>query len=169
VIAGIDSMVLIYAGKVPRNQSALSRKDAELSVRAKILLRELSDKKATIVLPTIAIAELLVPVPSGQKSQLLSELQKVFACRPFDLPATAIAADLWSRYKQLPQDQQYESRDILKSDAMIVATAKAAGATVFYSHDGRCRKMASLVMVSRDLPKKGTTLFVENEVRNEES
>ncbi len=171
MIVGIDSMILIYAGKVPRKQSPLSKKDAELSIRAKILLRELAElkEKMTIILPAIAVAELLVPVPSGQKSQLLAELQRVFVCRPFDLPATVIASELWSRYKELPQDQQYENRDTLKSDAMIVATAKAGGATDFYSHDARCRKMASLVMVSHDLPKKGSTLFVEGEVRRGES
>jgi hypothetical protein len=37
---------------------------------------------------------------------------------------------------------------------MIVASAKAAGATRFYSHDTECRALASLIMTSYDLPTK---------------
>ena len=35
-------------------------------------------------------------------------------------------------------------RDVLKADAMILATAKAAGATKFYTNDDKCRKLAIL-------------------------
>ena len=41
---------------------------------------------------------------------------------------------------------------------MIVASAKAAGATEFYSHDQKCRNLAGLVMTARDLPTGDKTL-----------
>lgn len=36
---------------------------------------------------------------------------------------------------------------------MIIAAAKASQATVFYSHDKKCRNLASLIMTAKDLPK----------------
>jgi predicted nucleic acid-binding protein len=109
-------------------------------------------KKNTILLPTVAISELLVPVSKSQMGALVAVLQKKFVCPPFDLQAACIAADLYSQHKKLPQDQQYDERHILRADAMIVASVLAAGATVFYSHDSRCRTLAGLVMTARDLP-----------------
>jgi hypothetical protein len=53
-------MILVYAGIVPSKNS--DPQLAELRVRATQLLDRLSQEEATIILPTIAIAELLVPV-----------------------------------------------------------------------------------------------------------
>ena len=35
---------------------------------------------------------------------------------------------------------------------MIVASARAGGATEFYSHDHKCRALAKLLMTAHDLP-----------------
>jgi hypothetical protein len=41
----------------------------------------------------------------------------------------------------------------MKADVMAVATVKVHGATVFYSHDVLCRKVAERAgMAARDLP-----------------
>ena len=46
---------------------------------------------------------------------------------------------------------------------------KAAGATEFYSHDARCRKLAeALNMKSHDLPKRHPNMFVDSEIRKHE-
>ena len=149
-MVGIDSMVLVYAGLVPRK----SRKPfpQELTVRAKVLLHMHQDD--TIVLPTIAVSEVLVPVPTSHKGALVATLSGRFVCPSFDLPAAAIAAELWSQHKNLPKDFQYSSRHVLRSDAMIVASVKSAGATEFFSHDRKCRALANLVMTAQDLPKR---------------
>lgn len=151
-MVGIDSMVLVYAGLVPRKSANAPKPPQELIVRAKVLLH--MHGKGTIVLPTVAVSEILVPVPTSQKGALVAALSKKFVCPPFDLPAAAIAAELWSQHKSLPKDLQYGSRHVLRADAMIVASAKAAGATEFFSHDRKCRALADLVMTARDLPKR---------------
>jgi len=52
---------------------------------------------------------------------------------------------------------------------MIIASAKAAGATEFYTSDQRCRKLAGLVMVGKDLPKRDPDdMFLENDIRRGE-
>ena len=83
-----------------------------------------------------------------------------------DLEAAAIAADLWSRHKEAPKDQQYGRRQVLRADAMIVASVCAAGATEFYSHDRRCRALASLLMAARDLPTDDPEdMFLKDDIR----
>ncbi len=168
---GIDAMVLVYAGIVPSKSDANSEQIVELSVRAKVLLHQLVRDKATIIVPTVAISELLVPVPSSDVGSLLAALTNQFVCPTFDLPAAAIAADLWSRHKKLPKESQYKARHVLRADAMIVASARSAGATVFYSNDKQCRALASLIMTARGLPEKPSTLedvFIEGDIRRGE-
>ena len=134
---GIDSMILIYAGLVPRKASCESEELGNLSLLSRALLH--TKEKDGIVLPTVALSEILVPVPAEQRGTLVAAISGRFVCASFDLPAAAIAADLWSKHKGLPNDSQYDSRHVLKADTMIVATAKAAGATDFYSCDKKCR------------------------------
>jgi hypothetical protein len=166
VSVGIDSMVLIYAGYVASKAGPRSPEFEDLSVRAKLLLHQLTRQKATIVLPTVAISELLVPVPKAQKGALIARFTKMFVCPPFDLEAAAIAADLWLRHKEAPKDQQYGRRQVLRADAMIVASVCAAGATEFYSHDRRCRALASLLMAARDLPTDDPEdMFLKDDIR----
>lgn len=157
MIVGIDSMVLIYANLVPQKTGQKSgltaeqlQKKKELSTRAKLLLHMLRDE--TIILPTIAIAELLVPVPAAKKSVLISTLNKRFLCAGFDLHAAAIASDIWAYYKTLPADQKYDDRNVLKADIFILAAVKAAGGKELYTHDAKFRNLASNFIVVKDLP-----------------
>ncbi len=161
---GIDSMVLVYAGVVPRKSGKLSKKLEELRVRSTLLLHMHS--KDIIVLPTIAISELLVPVPTAQKGVLISQLSSRFLCPPFDMSAATIAAEVWSQHKKLPSDLQYTNRHILRADAMIVASAKSAGATEFYSNDKKCRALADLVMTGCELPTRDPNdMWLANDIR----
>ncbi len=150
--AGIDSMVLVYAGIVPANPCNASKDFDDLRARSKLLLYQLGREESPILLPTVAISELLVPVRKAEKGALIAALTEKFLCPIFDVRAAAVAADLWSEHKKLPQDQQYKSRHVLRADAMIVASASAAGATDFYSHDRKCRTLAGLLMNAHDLP-----------------
>jgi hypothetical protein len=167
---GIDSMILVYAGLVPANPDTKPEDFDELQVRSKLLLHKLAKSKTTIFLPTIAVSELLVPVPSAQKGLLIASLEAKFVCPPFDLPAAAIAADLHSQHASLPQDLKYTERRVLKADTMIVASARAAGATDFYSHDKRCRALANLIMKGHDLPTNDPEdMFLEGDIRRGEA
>jgi hypothetical protein len=152
-------MTLIYAGVVPSKPGTSPQ--ADLKRRATILLEKFED--STIVLATISVAELLVPVPVHQKGPLTLKLNAHFHVYPFDLKAATIASDLWAAYKTQSNGNKvkYADRNVLKADMMIVASAKAAGATDFYSHDKECRKLAGLIMDSHDLPKQSEKLFSE--------
>ena len=100
-VVGIDSMVVIWAGFVPEVNTdgwppEKIEKRAEMKRRATILLRYLSRKKWHVVLPAIAIAELLVKIPEPEKAKLIATLGKRFICPSFDLRAAAIASNLFS-------------------------------------------------------------------------
>jgi hypothetical protein len=153
VIVGIDSMILIYAEIVPSNPATRSADFADLRDRATLLLHMRKDD--TIVLPTVAMSELLVPVPKAERGALIAILRQKFVCPPFDLPAASIAADLWSQHRDLPQDQKYGKRHVVRPDCMILASARAAGATEFYTHDKKCRILANLAgLTPHDLPTR---------------
>jgi len=166
-IVGVDSMVVIYAGLVPRKSGTMSEELRELGVRSQILLH--MHRKDTIVLPTIAVSEVLIPLPAAQRGILLTELWRRFLCPSFDLRAADIAANLWSLHKRLSSESQYESRHVLRADVMIVAAAKSAGATTFYSHDKKCLALAAKVMDSHDLPKNDPNdMFLRRDVEHGE-
>ncbi len=148
---GIDSMILVYAGIVPSKPGTAP--DEELRVRSKLLMYLLAEKEDTVFLPMIAVVELLVPVPPTQRGLLASVLSERFVCPAFDLPAAALSASPWAQHKQLPQDQRYENRIVLRADVMIVASARMAGATDFYSNDRNCRTLVEMSgMKPHELP-----------------
>lgn len=156
---GIDSNILIYAGVVPRTAANSSKEQEALTRRAKILLHDL--RKEQVVLPMLAIAELLIPVPKAQHGAIIGALRDIFFCPDFGDQAASIAAELWARYKGVPADRRYENRHVMRADAKIIATAKAAGATVFYTNDDNCRTLADLVMKGKPLPKESKELFID--------
>lgn len=153
MIVGIDSNVLIYAGLAPSKGDS-SKLTGELGIRAKMLLHRLHREKATILLPTIAVAELLVPIPKAKHGDVLAVLEKHFVCSPFSLHAAAIAAELWARKKSNPTVGHKGSRIVVKADAQILGTLIAGGATEFYTHDQNCPKLilASDPIEVYDLP-----------------
>jgi hypothetical protein len=158
VIFGIDSQVLIYAEMVPLKPGPKSADYADLQERAKLLIYKAADQGDIIVIPAMAISELLVPVPLGQHGAIIQVLEKNFQCPPLDLPAASIAADLWARFRSVSKSQPaIATRNVLRSDAFIVASARAANATHFFSHDKQCRTLAELAgMKASDLPAPTT-------------
>jgi predicted nucleic acid-binding protein len=155
---GIDSQILIYAQVVPSKPGKKVPEHAkehlkELRRRSKLLLSLLQDE--IIVLPMVAVAELLVPVPASRRGLLLKELSDRFNCRPLDAQAASYAAELWAAYEKVPEEMQYDDRHVMRADTLILGTAQAAGATVFYSHDRKCRAMAKLALMNgKDLPTR---------------
>ncbi|UCC31796.1 MAG: PIN domain-containing protein, partial [Phycisphaerales bacterium] len=114
-IVGVDTMVLVW-GLRSRSTSASD----ELETRAQILLKLLEEDKAEIVVPTIVVAELLIPIKVGKHGDFIAELRRRFICPPFDLQAASLAADLWQRHRELPRKDQL-ARNVLKADVLIIA------------------------------------------------
>ena len=165
----MDTMALIWGmqgfgakGGNPRQPDL-----KEMQFRARVLLELLEERKEEIVIASVAVSELLVGVPPPRHTDFLAEIDRRFRVHPFDLPACALAANLWLQHKKLPQAGQVD-RKCLKSDVLIVATAKLAGSTTFYTNDDKCRKLAALAnMRGEDLPSRHPEMFRNKEIRDE--
>ena len=159
-IVGVDTMVLVWGLR----STSTSASD-ELETRAQILLRQLEEDKAEIVVPTIVVAELLTPIKVAKHGDFIAELRRRFICPPFDLQSASLAADLWQRHRELPRKDQL-ARNVLKADVLIIATACVAGAKLFYTHERKCRRLAQLAKLETfDLPTHHENLFIDAEMR----
>lgn len=162
MVVGIDSNIVVYAGLVARKAAnGETTRQQQLVKRAKILLHEL--RHDTVILPMIAVSELLVPAPMSTHGLIIAELKKVFACPDFSVAAASIAADLWARHAKSSIKSKSQDRVALRADVKIIATAKATGAKLFYTNDDDCRALADLIMEGRGLPKGSNELFI-NEI-----
>ncbi len=146
----LDTQIVIWG--VLRQAGEAQR---EFQRRARWLLHELENADTQIVLPTIVLSELMVPMSPEQRASFLETAREQFAVVPFDDRAADIAAGLWQKHRKL-RKQDRTSRQVMKADVLILASAYAAGARVTYSHDRKCRRLAELLpdMVARDLPRQ---------------
>ena len=163
----LDTHILIWGGLRPPNPSGepLSSHAAEMTYRSHALLVDLEKRGEKIIIPVVSVAELLVPLDTSQHGAFLATLTARFFCPPFDMHAASLAAQLWSYHRTLPPSEQL-GRLVLKADVQIIATAKAAGASTFYSHDSKCRKLAIRAgMKASDLPTHCEDMFEDAELK----
>ena len=104
--------------------------------RAIQLFRDQREAKQAIIVPAIALAEYL----SGQSSERCRSIQNIvgqaFFIAPFDTQAADIAAQLFDkRVSDSIRQGNVVTRDALKDDYKILATAICQGATYLYTHD----------------------------------
>ncbi len=162
----LDTMVLIWGGlRRPITTIPSSEHTAEMEFRARVLIRDLEVKGEAIIIPAVSVAELLAPLDDHEHGNFMAVLTQRFFCPPFDLPAASLASQLWKYHRDLPPKDQLQ-RTVLKADVLIVATARVAGASIFYSHDSRCRKLAERAgMKALDLPTHSEDLFTNAEMK----
>lgn len=166
----IDAMILIwgfhkphYKPKAkPRNQDV-----GEMRRRSRLFLRTLEEEEETVMVPAIAVSEVLLGIPPKDHGDFIATLQESFFLPPYDLRAASLAARLWQETRELPKSEQ-PVRSTLRSDVMIVATAKVAKAKAIYSHDENLRKLAVRAgMEAYDLPTHSPNMFINEEIRRE--
>ncbi|MGE3181412.1 MAG: type II toxin-antitoxin system VapC family toxin [Phycisphaerae bacterium] len=150
-IVAIDSQTLIWA---IRGEGSEDQKNS-----ANWLFQELQEWKAQVIIPSICLAEYLVPIPVDHHRDVIASLSR-FIIAPFDVRCASTAAKLFMEEKPKREMSAHSSRKVLKADCMIVATASTHGAQKFYSNDTRCRKIATRAnLLAEDLPKGPKTLF----------
>jgi predicted nucleic acid-binding protein len=167
VSVAVDSMILIWGMKGATKKKKTTPEVAEKKARALILFDDLQEQNQTVIIPTISVSELLCGIDYVEHGSFIEVLQKNLSIHPFDLPAASLAARLWQISKETatPKDKLPE-RIALKADLMILATASVAKASIFYSNDAWCRKMAEKIgLTARDLPTHSENMFKDFEYR----
>lgn len=165
-LVGLDTMILIYATRKSAPEDAAEQLD--LRKRTLILLDRLESERSRIVVSTVALSEVLAGLKPQHRGRVATAINSRFVVRPIDAAVASMAADLWAKHRGLPDDGRLERR-VLKVDVFVVAAAKLAGARTFYSHDSKCRTLASQAgMSAKDLPTHSEDLFTDAELKKGE-
>ena len=150
-IVAIDSMTLVWGVRKQGTDEQIQR--------AKWLFEMLEEEKSQIVVPTVAVAEYLTPIPSNDHAAVLAAMRERFLLAPFDVRAASLAAQLFGEGRIVRTVGKPGARKCLRADSLIIATAVTFGARVFYTGDDDCRTMASKVMEAKGMPTQGPNLF----------
>jgi hypothetical protein len=178
ILASCDTQTLMWAFPwplIPKKLPASERaRIDEMRQRARMLMKLLDQQKVKIIIPSVVVAELIMPIDPSKHARILLEFSSQFFCPPFDVSACSLAARLWQFERGLPggkaglPEKEQSVRKVLKSDILIVATAKIAGAVTFYSNDKKARRLADESgMEGKDLPTTSGDWIVDWEIKSE--
>jgi predicted nucleic acid-binding protein len=111
-----------------------------------------------IMVPSIVIGEMLTAIEPKHHSMILNLLGSGFDIPPYDAKAAALFAKLWREKKDSGlvneiRDNLKATRQELKADCMIVATAISRKAEVIYSHDKKLKSFANGNIDVIEIPK----------------
>jgi predicted nucleic acid-binding protein len=170
-LVSIDSMILIWMTRKSHYKKGgrpVSTETEELQKRAGYLLFDLNENGYEIVIPDIVLAEFLYGIDAKNHAQVVAEIQKNFFVHSFDTRAAMLSAKLWQEYtskSKVPEGK----RVAIKSDVMIIATARVHGASAFYSHDVLAQNVAKIAgMTARDLPERSGYMFADEAISETE-
>ncbi len=142
----------------------------EMIPKTKGFFEECKNNNTIIMVPSIVVGELLTAVDIQHHAMILNLLSSSFSLPPYDAQASAIFAKLWREKKESGvvkeiQNDLQATRQELKADCMIVATAIARKADVIYSHDAKLKKFANgsiEVLTIPSIPYQESLELIEN-------
>lgn len=152
----VDTQVLIWGIK---RQSTPNR--VAMIERAEFFIEECRRTKTIIMIPSVVLAEFLAGYSAIDRPEIEKRVAANFFIAPFDAPAAAIAADIWSKKaeRQRVQAALGTTRETIKADIQIVATAIAHKARRLLSEDGGVQAFSIGRIICEPLPVPPPTLF----------
>lgn len=151
----IDTQILIWGVRRP-NEPAIQESQQDKIPRAENFIEWLQREKKRIMVPSVALAEWLVPIPLEFQRENIAKISKGFQIQPFDIAAATKFAELRAlRIQDGTIDSLLETglyhRDIT-ADGMIVATAIAHKAKCIYSDDLGVSRFAGATIECSEMP-----------------
>jgi predicted nucleic acid-binding protein len=146
----LDSHILVWGIK---NQSEPSQKP--MIEKARDFLEMLDEKKIQVLIPTVVIAEILIPEPIENQIKILNILTKNFVIGDLNVAIAQKFAQLFASNKDLNtllKEQEKLRKDKMKFDQVIVATALQYGANCIYSYDKHVKSFAKDKIEVNELP-----------------
>ncbi len=146
-----DNHVLVWGIK---EQATPGQED--MIPRTKSFIRQLQEDKIRVLIPSIVVAEFLMPIPADMHPAVINLFDRGFVVAPFDTAAASQFAKIWlSRKGQESVNSLIESgktRTELKMDSLIVATAISQGAECIYSHDEGVKAFGQDYIEVKEIP-----------------
>ncbi|MBL8114456.1 MAG: PIN domain-containing protein [Acidobacteria bacterium] len=128
-----------------------------LVAQARRFVESLDRAKTRAMIPSIVLAELLQGLPLERHEAFVRPISRRFFIAPFDAAAALAFGKL---QKERESDgtirsirEAGRSRDQVKADIMIVATAMSHGASAIYSHDDDVRRIAGRRIAVLRMPR----------------
>lgn len=149
MVVTVDTMTLIWGVK-----KRATKGQEHMIDRTARFLRALSDNGDVVHLTSQVVAEYLGGYSEADRPAQLLAIRKYFPVHPFDLRAAEIAAELLhdnARIKAI-QKEFGVSRQVVKADVAIVASAVAAQIQVIYTNDVKIKKAALGKILVKDIP-----------------
>jgi len=147
----LDNHALIWGIKEQAKEG-----QEDMIPRTKAFIESIDDDETSVLIPSIVIAEFIMPVPPELHAMVINLFNKNFIIAPFDALAASKFALVWQAYK--PPEEAKElirneaTRAELKADTMIVATAIARKADCIYSHDKWLTTIAKNFIEVKEIP-----------------
>ena len=144
----IDSQIVIWGIK--------KQGDGDMVEIATHFFKWADEHNHQIVIPTIVVGEVLSPEPAAKRAQIYNELENGFIIAPYDaLCALRYAELIHNKGIDVIKDEIKEigiSRQKMKCDYLIIATALATQSNCIYSYDDGVTKFSKGVIDVRELP-----------------
>ena len=152
-LVAIDTMILVWGLRRAGQEEQIKRADW--------LIDSFDENNVQVIVPSVCLAEYLIPCDPATHNDTIAELAKRFILAPFDARGAALAARLFVEGKKDRKMATKNARNLLKSDSLIIATAAVHGARTFYSDDTQCRSLASRVpgLTTEGLPTVAPDLW----------
>jgi predicted nucleic acid-binding protein len=160
-LAYIDSQVLIWGV-----QGLASPNRVGMIPRAQLLFETLETTGYKIGISSVTVGEYLLKVEPQDHQSVLTSFARTYDIGPYDLAAAGWAAILWGRYRnsidpqQAKPDETPDSREIIRADCQILATAIVRGAEVLYTEDPLFAKLCRGEIRIESLPQGAVQLEI---------
>jgi predicted nucleic acid-binding protein len=156
----IDSNIIIWGIK-----KQASKGQEEMIARAEQIFAKADELEDYILIPTVALSEILAPELPHIRAKYLEIFKKSFIVAPFDERAALKYAEIMHERFEEVKDLAASTntpRQKTKVDHMIIATALVHGATAIYSTDEGLRKFAKGLIDVRDVPPLKQVIQVQS-------
>lgn len=125
--------------------------------RTKHFIDECTKNKMTMMIPSVVLAELLTAIDPKHHTMVNNLIAQSFLVPPFDSASAIIFARLWQERQASGAIDSIKlelgaTRQELKADCMIVASALAHRAEAIYSHDDKLKKFANGAIPILEIP-----------------
>lgn len=149
----LDNHILIWGIR----ESATSGQERMVH-RAKAFIDDCFSNGTQLVIPSVVMGEMLTDIPAREHQLVINLMVKGFFLAPYDIKAAAVFAKVWKENKdsgltQSIRNELMATRQELKADAMIVATAISLNCEAIYSYDEKLARFAGNRIPVRKMPE----------------